>query len=753
MLTLLQERLYAYLMLDDNQAAIAGVDSWRVSALRIILISSLVLCLVIVIHSSVKALQLNLYHVLLLTLSFYLMATSLLWLSKRYYKVAACGLILTIFASGICINLFIKDPELSKFGFIYMYTTTLLAFALLGARAGIVCMLFNIVPLVCLLNDVHLGQYLGLPGDLSAADFYIQSLVFLLFNISIPLAIARASIAAKRVNMQIMEKNDILNRKNDLYRSLFVDSEVAKFVVDDSGIISEMNDAADTLLQCDFRHRSQPLMLNDLFAEVTGEDQETLINRQIGSKLKVFKITRHPIHTQGNVIYTIQDISAKILLEKAMKAHTYVENRYKNFDELSGLPNRMWFEKKVTELPDFNRQPMVIVVIKLANSHFIEQKYGSAYLPQLIKFVVNQWRETVSCQYLLASIDPASIVVAMPDINKEQGLGLLNSIWARLPTSMPLDNCTLPIEIRMGIVFFHAEKYSVERLINNALYAVISGNAVINVYEGNSQRKFIEKEEINLLLVEAIHQNELYVVYQPKVDRDGRLVGLEALLRWSSKVIGAVSPAVFVPIAEDSGVITKLTHWLIDNVCRQIRTWQDEGLDVVPVAINISGIDLEGGDFHKHLIGAVVEHKIKPQYIELELTESALTSNVDEAVNTTRYLSEWGFCITLDDFGVGYSGLSKLTTYPVDRVKIDRQFISNIHLDNKKIKVVEAIVAMCQVFNIEVLAEGVEQKQEVSQLITLGCNNFQGYAFARPQSVKSTSALLAQPKPQLSVSL
>ena len=165
----------------------------------------------------------------------------------------------------------------------------------------------------------------------------------------------------------------------------------------------------------------------------------------------------------------------------------------------------------------------------------------------------------------------------------------------------------------------------------------------------------------------------------------------------------------------------------------------------MPVAINISGPDLDQENFHQDLVKPLIAYKIKPQLIELELTESARSSSHEMALSTINYLVDWGFEISLDDFGIGYSGLSKLISYPVKKVKIDRQFIKNIDKDKRKEKVIEAIIAMCKVFDIEILAEGTETLAEVDTLIKLGCHHFQGYVFAKPlQAEDATELLLVQ---------
>jgi EAL domain-containing protein (putative c-di-GMP-specific phosphodiesterase class I) len=345
----------------------------------------------------------------------------------------------------------------------------------------------------------------------------------------------------------------------------------------------------------------------------------------------------------------------------------------------------------------------------------------------------------VACH--LASVDPSNLTI-VSELSDKDPQSMITSFVENLPKTIVIAQQKIPLDIQVGISLSSGMDHNPEKLVNNALYAANSSNLIVNLYETSSLERFIEHQEIDILLSEAITNDELHIVYQPKVERDGKLIVIEALLRWNSAVIGFVSPAVFIPIAEKSGLVTSLTRWLISNVCKQINEWQMASIDLVPVAINISGADLDQDDFHEQLVKPLIEHKIKPQLIELELTESARSISQEKALLTMNYLANWGFKISLDDFGIGYSGLSKLISYPVNKVKIDRQFIKNIDKDRKKEQVIEAIVAMCKVFDIEVLAEGTENFAEVDTLIKLGCHHFQGYVFAKPMEAKNVTQLL-----------
>lgn len=728
----LKIKFFHYFLLADLSELEQPIERWRVSALRIILVSSFLLCLAIAIHSSFSALHLQIYYVLPLTIGFYAVTSIQIWFSKKYYRLSAYSLLISIVASAISINTYISDPALAMLGPIFMYSLPLVAFVLLGPRPGFCCMLLNILPFWVLLDGIHLGRYLDYQIDLEYSDVYIHSLVFLFFNICVPLAVARASVATTRLNAQISAQNTRLRSQNNLYHTLFVDAAIAKLIVTGKDCISEMNQAAESLLECQFSQLPAPVCLSALFCELSTELNEVIVNRTVAGRMKALKITRCMTPDDNYFFVTIQDVTAKALLHKTLTAQTQVMNRHKNYNEATGLPNRLWLENKLAVILGEDQEKVCLIVLKIDNTQFIEHKYGSHCISQIIRKLAALWRAKTPIECLTAAIDPGYLTIVVNGLTVEQIQELISNFVEYVPKVFSIKSQDIPLVVKVGVSFSGATGSMPEKLINNALYAADSSKSFLNFYENASLQRFIEYEEINILLNEAITNNELHIVYQPKVYGDGRLFGLEALLRWDSAVIGAVSPAIFIPIAEKSGLVVQITHWLIEHVCKQIDDWNKAGLDTVPVAINISGADLDQKDFHQHLLNTIIKYKIQPQALELELTESARTMNPKAAVETVQYLANWGFCITLDDFGVGYSGLSKLTTYPVKRVKIDRQFIKDIHKDAKKAKVVEAIIAMCKVFDIDILAEGVEVFEEVDKLLTLGCSTFQGFVFSKP---------------------
>lgn len=729
-----------YLMLSDSDDKFAGIESWRISALRIMIISCYSLYSVVAIHCVIKTLEAGYYIALPVISCFYLVGGLQLWLSKSRYYLSAYSLLLSIVFAAVCINLMVQVPTLAMLGPVFIFSLPLVAFVLLGLKVGAICIIFNILPFITLLNGFQLNQYMNEHVLLDGANAYIFSIIFLFFNLCIPLGVARANVANTRLYKRIIEQNVDLQLQNDFYKTLFVETDIAKLVVCSNGLVSEMNTAAEQLLQCNFKRRSQAIPISELFIDLPAQEGISTVNLTVAGRMKMFKISRSTLLNNSYYFLTVQDITAKTMLHKTLAAQSLLY-RKQNLDEATRFPNRTWLEGHLKSRLNHSGIDLCVVAIRIKNAEFVAQKHGFQTMPLIIRNLADQWlSETkVPCQF--ASVDPNNLTI-VSELSDRDAQSLITSFIEQLPKSVTIEGQKIPLDIQFGISLSKGLDDQPEKLVNNALYAANSSNLEINFYETSSLERFMEHQEINILLSEAIANDELHIVYQPKVEGDGNLIGLEALLRWNSPVIGVVSPAVFIPIAEKSGLVINLTRWLIINVCKQINDWQQASIALVPIAINISGADLDQDDFHEHLIKPLIEYKIKPQLIELELTESARSISNENALSTINHLVNWGFDITIDDFGIGYSGIAKLISYPVKKVKIDRQFISNVDKDKRKAQVIEAIIAMCKVFNIQILAEGTETFSEVDTLIKLGCHNFQGYVFAKPMKAENVRQLL-----------
>nr|MBL8412179.1 EAL domain-containing protein [Dechloromonas sp.] len=242
----------------------------------------------------------------------------------------------------------------------------------------------------------------------------------------------------------------------------------------------------------------------------------------------------------------------------------------------------------------------------------------------------------------------------------------------------------------------------------------------------------------------ALERGELLMYYQPKVDaRTGELVGAEALMRWKHREHGMIPPSRFIPLAEENGLINAFGEWAVKTVCAQQRAWLDQGLLVVPVAVNVSAHQFAQQDLPQMVSRALAEHGIPPQLLELELTESLLMRNANRASHVLQTLRNMHVHVAIDDFGTGYSSLSYLKQFPVQSLKIDRSFVCEITEEGEPVRLASAIIAMAHELDLEVIAEGVETDAQRSYLLDRGCDQFQGYLFGRPQPVEELGRLLA----------
>jgi EAL domain-containing protein (putative c-di-GMP-specific phosphodiesterase class I) len=231
----------------------------------------------------------------------------------------------------------------------------------------------------------------------------------------------------------------------------------------------------------------------------------------------------------------------------------------------------------------------------------------------------------------------------------------------------------------------------------------------------------------------ALRDNEFLLHYQPQVDIvTGQIVGMEALVRWRDPEAGLIPPSSFIPVAEECGLIGPLSEWVLREACRQNKAWQDEGLPPARVSVNLSARQFQHHDIAKVVTKVLEETGLEPQYLELELTESTIMRNAEEAVLMLNELHALGIGLAIDDFGTGYSSLSYLKRFPVDRLKIDRSFVSDIGVSGDDETITSAIIALAHSLKLQVIAEGVETSAQLDFLKERACDEMQGYYFSRP---------------------
>jgi len=252
-----------------------------------------------------------------------------------------------------------------------------------------------------------------------------------------------------------------------------------------------------------------------------------------------------------------------------------------------------------------------------------------------------------------------------------------------------------------------------------------------------------DKVRLESDLHEAIALKQFVLDYQPKVDvKSGAVHSVEALIRWRHPQRGLISPKEFIPLAEDSGLIGPIGEWVVREACRQAKAWQRRGLPQVRVAVNLSASQFRQKNLLATIRQALLDADLDPSYLEVELTESAVMTNPEESVSILEQLSKMGVLVSVDDFGTGYSSMSYLRRFPIDKLKIDRGFISEIMTRPDDASIVRAIVSLAHSLRLKVVAEGVETPDQLNFLKTLGCDQYQGFHFSTPVSAADFEELL-----------
>ena len=313
-----------------------------------------------------------------------------------------------------------------------------------------------------------------------------------------------------------------------------------------------------------------------------------------------------------------------------------------------------------------------------------------------------------------------------------------------------LDSIAMPMVVHdkevvttasMGIALFPADSNDDQGLLREAdiaMYRAKSGGGnAIEFFTPEMNERAVRRMQIESHLQRALDLDEFEVYYQPIVRLpDGQLMGVEALLRWNNPVLGSVSPAEFIPLAERSGIIEPIGAWVLETACRQVKEWQDAEWPDLRVAVNLSPRELDRGDAVKMIARALDRSGLPAKSLEVEVTERVLLDDVERVSATFRQIKELGVGLCIDDFGTGYSSLSYLRNYPFDVLKIDRAFIHDATRHNSGVALLRAILAMAESLGLKVVAEGVETKTQMDLLCRLHCGFAQGYYFCPPMSAE-----------------
>jgi len=423
-----------------------------------------------------------------------------------------------------------------------------------------------------------------------------------------------------------------------------------------------------------------------------------------------------------------------------------------NYDNLTGLPNRTLFQQLVEQALTTARRNDdcgALLVIDLNRFTSVNDTLGHEVGDELLCQVGQRFRGALRDEDILARFGGDEFVVALFSIQKREHSGLVaEKLLAALDTPFVIESHALHISASIGIAIYPEDGVNTAMLLRFADVAMkrvqTNGESGYLFYSPEMNVRAKEQWQLEGELRQALSGSDLLLHYQPKVSlRSGRIVGAEALIRWSHPEHGMISPGRFVPLAEETGLILELGNWVLEEACRQIRLWQDAGLDVVPVAVNLSARQFDE-QLPKRLQATVERHGIPCALLKLEITESLLVRSPEKVVQIMNELAACGFTLALDDFGTGYSSLAYLKKFPITTLKIDRSFVIGVPGDENDCAIAQAIVTMGKQLRQEIVAEGVETREQMVFLRNLGCDQLQGYLFSPAIEAGAFAQMLAE---------
>lgn len=424
-----------------------------------------------------------------------------------------------------------------------------------------------------------------------------------------------------------------------------------------------------------------------------------------------------------------------------------------NHDALTGLPNRNLLQDRIRQAivhADRYHTLVAVALVNLDNFALINDTLGRDYGDRVLKEIALRVPPGVR------SLDTVSrlggdefVLVSYGYANEDAVSAELQRVRDVLSRPFDVDGREIYITTSVGVVLYPQDGKSVDELLRNANAAMHSakqrGRNNVQFYAPDMNARIGERLDLYGKLRHALERNEFLLNYQPQLDlRTGRIVGMEALIRWKHPELGMVSPARFIPIAEETGLIIPIGEWVLRSACVQNRQWQDAGMAPIVIAVNLSARQFREKELVEIVARTLRETQLEPRYLELEITESVVMDNPAEMIVRLKALRDMGLQLSIDDFGTGYSSLNYLKRFPVTRLKIDQSFVRDLTTDPDDAAIARAVITLGHTLNLRVIAEGVETKEQLDFLRLFGCDEKQGYYFSKPLPAEEATGMLKE---------
>lgn len=441
---------------------------------------------------------------------------------------------------------------------------------------------------------------------------------------------------------------------------------------------------------------------------------------------------------------------------QALKQTAERLNHLLHYDNVTNLPNRLLLRERFNQIvkaADSTKRSVPLLLLGLDRFNRINDSLGNESSDPIIKEVAERITSCLSTQDTVARLSGDQFAIVLATLSQKQIVAsVAKAIQSSLNQPLTLDSGEVYLASSIGVAFYPSDGADLDSLMKNASSAMshiqrLGGNHY-QFYDTDINKSYASQSlELEASLRRAIERREFPVYYQPVVNlQTGQIIGAEALVRWLHPTRGMVSPAEFIPVAEETGLIVQIGEWVLQAACTQTQKWVAAGFSSFRVSVNLSARQFRQPYLSQRIVDIIETTGLNPAALELELTESTLVENADSAIATLNELKRLGIRIAIDDFGTGYASLSYLKQFPFDTLKIDRSFVRDVTSDTQNTAIMTALIQMAHNLNLKVTAEGVETEAEKAFLVEQQCDAMQGYLFSRPIPASEFESLLLSGK-------
>ncbi len=572
---------------------------------------------------------------------------------------------------------------------------------------------------------------------------------------------------------------DQLRESERLHRYLVNTSPDIIYMLDRDGHFTYINDRIETLLgynpkELIGKHYSHLVYQRDLEAaryifnerrvgERASCNVEIRLKYKDESSQHLFDSRTLPVELSSVGMYTSENNSrkksytgtygvARDITERKIAEETI--NFQAHHDLLTNLPNRALLRDRLgLAISQAKREQEMLAVMFLDLDRFknINDSLGHVIGDELLQQVSTRLKSCIREGDTLARFGGDEFTLLLPKIGngKEDISKIAQKINEVLKGPFIINGNELYVSASIGISIFPRDGKDMDTLIKHADIAMYhvkdTGKNNFKFYSTDMTTPYFQNLSLETGIHKALENNEFQLVYQPQINiKSGEIVGVEALLRWHNPVHGLITPAEFIPFAEETGMIVEVGHWVLSNACAELKKWRDAGLPEIRMSINMSARQLADKNVIKYVSNVLRDYGIPGHCLEIEITENTIMSDMDSIIHKLKNISKRGVYVAIDDFGTGYSSLSYLHKLPIHTLKIDRTFIKEVNMKHTGKSIINTIAAMGKGLNLNVIAEGVETQQQLDYLQEIDCNEAQGFLFCKPLPGDVISQLLLQ---------